>query len=145
MRGVGLDHADQPMTVAQRVVDHREIARLENIERHLPARQQQRTRQRKHRDHVRHIDRARDTQRSSASFALHCSADAVAADRGVQSLRKQDRRQTLAPVHGRLVGRAPGLEELHELFARAVVIPFAVALDDIDQMLDRILRACPSR
>ena len=33
MRRVRLDHADQPMAVAHRVVDHREIARLENVER----------------------------------------------------------------------------------------------------------------
>ena len=57
MRGVGLDHADQAMAVRHRVVDHREIARLEDVERHLPARQQQRAGQRKHRDHVRQIGR----------------------------------------------------------------------------------------
>ena len=55
--GVGLDHADEAMAVAQRVVDHRQIARLEDVERHLPARQQQRARQRKHRDRLRQVDR----------------------------------------------------------------------------------------
>ncbi len=51
MRRVGLDHADQTMPAAQRVVDHRQIARLEDVEGHLATRQQQRSRQRKHRDH----------------------------------------------------------------------------------------------
>jgi len=45
------------VAVAQGVVDHGEIARLENIERHLPARQQQRARQREHWNHGRQIDR----------------------------------------------------------------------------------------
>src|SRR3979490_2489689 len=49
---VRLDHSDQPMGVAQSVVPHRQIARLEDVERHLTARQQQRAGQRKHRDHL---------------------------------------------------------------------------------------------
>src|SRR5712691_6179853 len=57
------------------------------------------------------------------------------------TLREQDRRQLLAPGDGRLVGRAPGLEEHHELLARAVVVPFAVALDDVEEMVDRLLAA----
>ena len=52
MRNIRLDHPDQPMAVAQGIVDHRKVTRLENIERHLAARQQQRARQRKHRDHL---------------------------------------------------------------------------------------------
>jgi hypothetical protein len=40
-----LDHADQALS-AQRIVDHRKIARLENIERQRPSRQQQSPRQR---------------------------------------------------------------------------------------------------
>ena len=52
MRGIGLDHADQAVPGAQRVIDHGEIARLENVERHLPARQQQSARQREYRDYV---------------------------------------------------------------------------------------------
>jgi hypothetical protein len=49
---VRLDHPDQPMAVAQRIVHHRQIARLEDVERHLAARQQQRAGQRKHRDYL---------------------------------------------------------------------------------------------
>ena len=55
MRRVGLDHADQAAAASERVVDHHQIARLENVERQLPARQQQRARQRKHRDHLRQV------------------------------------------------------------------------------------------
>ena len=55
MRGVGLDHPDQPVAVAKRVVDHGEIARLENVERHLAARQQQRAGQRKHGNQLRKL------------------------------------------------------------------------------------------
>ncbi|MGY4432106.1 hypothetical protein ACVWWO_004583 [Bradyrhizobium sp. F1.13.1] len=55
MRDVGLDHADQAMAIAEGIVDHREVARLEDVERHLPARQQQRARQRKHRKDLRKV------------------------------------------------------------------------------------------
>ena len=55
MRRVRLDHADQPMAVTQRIVDHREIARLEDVQRQLPARQQQRPRKRKHRNDLRQV------------------------------------------------------------------------------------------
>ena len=54
---IRLDHADQAMTIGHRVVDHRQIARLENVERHLPARQQKRARQRKHRHDMGQIGR----------------------------------------------------------------------------------------
>src|SRR6185437_8950273 len=40
-------------------------------------------------------------------------------------LGEQDRRQSLASLDGGLVRRAPGLEELHQLLARAVLVPFA--------------------
>ncbi len=58
MRGVGLDHADQAMAIAQGVVDQGEITGLENVERHLAPRQQQRSRKREYRDHLRQINRA---------------------------------------------------------------------------------------
>src|SRR5712671_7415507 len=58
--------------------------------------------------------------------------------RAEQNLRKQNRRQSLAAGNRGLVGRAPGLEELHELLARAVVVPLAVALDDFHQLIDRL-------
>src|SRR5215831_4792268 len=54
-------------------------------------------------------------------------------------LGKQNRRQSLAAVHGGLVGRTPGLEELNQLLARAVVVPFAIALDDLQQVIDGLL------
>src|SRR5438477_9317129 len=54
---------------------------------------------------------------------------------------KQDRGQPLASVDGSFVGRAPRLEELHQLLARAVVIPFAVASNDLHQIVDRFLPA----
>src|ERR1700709_532365 len=38
----------------------------------------------------------------------------------VEALREQNSRKPLSPVHGGLVGRAPRLEELHQLLARAV-------------------------
>src|ERR1700691_2432135 len=52
--------------------------------------------------------------------------------------RKQDRRQLPAPVDGRFVGRTPCIEKLNELLAGAVVVPFAVAPDDGDQMIERL-------
>src|ERR1700704_1090063 len=54
------------------------------------------------------------------------------------ALRKKDRRQPLSPLNGGLIGRAPGLEELHQLLSRAVLIPFAVAFDDFEQLLGRL-------
>src|SRR5262245_21344173 len=48
---------------------------------------------------------------------------------------KQDRRQALAPLDGCFIRAAPGLEELHELPAGSVVVPFAVALDDRKELL----------
>src|SRR3984957_2891986 len=54
------------------------------------------------------------------------------------ALRKQDRRQPLASLDGGFIGRAPGLEQLHQLFARAVLVPFAVAPDDFEQLLRRL-------
>jgi hypothetical protein len=48
---VGLDHADQAVTSAQGIIDHRDIARLENVERHLAARKQQRAGQWEDGDH----------------------------------------------------------------------------------------------
>src|ERR1700716_2150908 len=52
--------------------------------------------------------------------------------------RKQDRRQPLAPRDRRFVGRTPGLEQLHELLAGAIVVPLAVAADDLDQVVERL-------
>src|SRR3984893_15903991 len=60
----------------------------------------------------------------------------------VDRARRQDRGEPLAAVDGCLVRRAPRLEELHELLARAVFLPLAIALDDLDQVVDR-LRPAP--
>ena len=46
-------------------------------------------------------------------------------------------RQPLSSIHGRFIGAAPRLEELHQLLARAVLVPFAVALDDFEQLVGR--------
>src|SRR5262249_2882788 len=50
MRCIRLNHSDQSLASAQRIVDHSEIARLEYVERHLSARQQQSACERKHRN-----------------------------------------------------------------------------------------------
>ena len=55
--------------------------------------------------------------------------------RGSCLLREQHRGKFPAAGDGGLVRRAPGIEQLHELLARAVVVPFAVALDDRDQVV----------
>src|SRR5258708_33729908 len=56
----------------------------------------------------------------------------------VCELRKQNRRQPLASVHGCLVGAAPRLEELHQLFSRGVLVPFVIAFDDVVQFVGRL-------
>src|SRR5882724_1007300 len=53
-------------------------------------------------------------------------------------LRKQNDRQPLSSIHGRFIGAAPRLEELHQLLARGILVPFAVALDDFEQMVGRL-------
>ena len=54
---VGLDHADDAVA-GERRIDHGEVARLEDVERHLGARQEKRRRQRKDRNDRRQIVRA---------------------------------------------------------------------------------------
>src|SRR5580700_5931563 len=52
-------------------------------------------------------------------------------------LRKQNRRQPPAAFYRGFVSRAPCIEKLDKLLAGAVVIPFAIALDDADQLVER--------
>src|ERR1700683_1797495 len=80
---------------------------------------------------------------SSASTQRHValrSATAPKHDRPA-TLGKQDRGEPPAALDRGLVGRPPGIEELNELLAGAVVVPFAVAPDDGDQILERLLPA----
>src|SRR5256885_7023815 len=60
------------------------------------------------------------------------------------ALREQNRRQPLSSLDGRFVRAAPRLEELHQLLARAVIVPLAVAPDNLQQLVGR-LRALPQR
>ena len=53
-RVLGLDQADQPVA-AERVIDHLDVARLEDVERALRERQQQRARQREDRHGCRQV------------------------------------------------------------------------------------------
>ena len=50
-------------------------------------------------------------------------------------LRKQDRRQAFASLDGGFVRGAPRFEELHELPAGGIIVPFAVARDDFQQVI----------
>ena len=50
---------------------------------------------------------------------------------------EQDRREAAPALDGRLVGGSPGVEQLDQLLARAVVVPFAVAAHDLEQMVER--------
>src|SRR2546423_1422741 len=54
------------------------------------------------------------------------------------ALREQNRRQPLASIDGRFIRAAPRLEELHQLLARAVIVPLAIALDDFEQLVGRL-------
>src|SRR5262249_57155321 len=53
-------------------------------------------------------------------------------------LSEQDRGKPLAAFDRRFIGRTPCVEKLHKLLARAVIIPFAVALDDCQQLFERV-------
>ncbi len=55
----------------------------------------------------------------------------------MQRSREQDGGKPLAPVDSRLVGRPPRLEKLHELLARGVIVPFSIAPNDVDEIIDR--------
>ncbi len=59
-------------------------------------------------------------------------------------LREQHRRQPPPAIKRVLVLRAPGLEELDELLARGLLVPIALATNDLDEMVDGIftLAAC---
>src|SRR4029077_2279339 len=57
------------------------------------------------------------------------------------ALGEQDRRQPLASFDSRLIGRPPCVEQLHELLTRSVVVPFAIAFHDCDQMFERVMSA----
>src|SRR5260370_34771338 len=52
---------------------------------------------------------------------------------------KKDRRQPPSPRHRMFVGRAPRLEELNQLLAGGVVIPFTVAAHDLEQLVEGLL------
>src|SRR5260370_25925076 len=54
------------------------------------------------------------------------------------ALDEQDRRQPLASFDSRLIGRPPCVKQLHELLARSVIVPFAIALHDREQMFERV-------
>src|SRR6266576_4527477 len=54
------------------------------------------------------------------------------------ALGEQDRRQPLAACDGRFIGRPPCVEKLHELLARSVIVPFAIAFHDCEQMFERV-------
>src|SRR5579863_5005935 len=75
---------------------------------------------------------------TAVSLGPHPSMAAVRPLRMTEYLRKQDRGQPLAALERGLVGRTPGIEKLHQLFAGAVVIPFAVALDDGHELFERV-------
>src|SRR5487761_1920274 len=51
---------------------------------------------------------------------------------------KQDRRQSLSSLNRGLIGRAPGVEKLHQLLSGTVLVPFAVTLDDFKQLMSSL-------
>src|SRR3954463_7423212 len=55
----------------------------------------------------------------------------------LQASGKQERGKLPPTCDGHLVHGAPGLEELDELLARAVVVPIAVAPNDFKEVIDR--------
>src|SRR5689334_948296 len=69
------------------------------------------------------------------SWAFLGMREALRPRDGGALLREHKRRQFLAAVDGGRMGEAPRLEELDELLARAVVVPFAVTLDDLETLL----------
>ena len=86
-----LDDADQPLAV-QRVIDHRQITRLENIQRQRTARQQQRAGERKNRNDRRQFRRPlgrRDRVSSSRNSTATSLSSAGAKPPGPEYQRRQ--------------------------------------------------------
>src|SRR6202047_5425838 len=54
------------------------------------------------------------------------------------ALGEQCGRQPLASFDSGFIGRAPCVEKLHELLARSVIVPFAIAFHDCEQMFERV-------
>src|SRR6201986_4465821 len=59
----------------------------------------------------------------------------------MRQLGEKNRREPLAPFDRRLVIRSPRVKKLDKLFAGAVVIPFAIAPGNLNQMIKRLLAA----
>jgi len=62
-----------------------------------------------------------------------------AAHRRSSRLGEEDRGETAARRQGQRVRRPHRLEELDELLARRLLVPLAIALDDVEQLVDRLL------
>src|ERR1700754_4478924 len=75
-----------------------------------------------------------DGPRYSALIGISAQSLHGEARNETRALREQDRRQPLASLDSGLIRPAPGFEELHQLLARAVIVPFAVAPDDLEQL-----------
>src|SRR5260221_5049643 len=54
-------------------------------------------------------------------------------------LREEDRRQSPPRRQRQRIGRSHRLEELDELLARRLLVPFARPLDDVEELVDRRL------
>src|SRR5271165_6977582 len=53
--------------------------------------------------------------------------------------REQDRGEALARLHRQRIGRPHRLEQLDQLLARGLLVPVAIGLDDLQQVIDRRL------
>ena len=97
-----------------------EVARLEDVERQLGPRQQQRARQRKDRQALRQV-----------------GGGPVAVEKAHAGSPQENRNggQLAAAGEGELVLRPPGLEELHQLLARGLLVPVALLADDVEQLV----------
>ena len=145
-------------SAADRLVDHLQIARLEDVERHAAAGKQQRRRQRKHRDRMpasrprvgnEHFPPARLTSVSRTSGILANLAQPARPARGgaagfcLQENSSDDNLRRAASVASSVMPQAS--KNLQQLRPRAVVVPAAVGLDDGQQIVRRLARACPAR
>jgi hypothetical protein len=109
-----LDHADQPVA-GQRVADHRPVARLEDVQRQLRAREEQAP--------------ASGKIGTRRRAALH------------QVNRIAERRRRCCPGPGIL--EPDHLQELEQPLARRALVPVAVAADDLEQLVGGASRSPP--
>ena len=110
---VRLDHAEMPAG-GERVLDHRQVARFKDVQRQAAAGDEQRAGERKDGEFLRQV------------FQL---------GQKIVHSAEQNGGKFSAGRHGGRVVKTPGFEEFQQLQAGGVLVPVALAADDVEQRI----------